>query len=76
VADADAEDAGLPDEARVEVEVARLPPLQREALLLRYRDELSYAEIALVVGVPVGTVKTRVHHAKRTLQQRFQRGDS
>ena len=71
-----ADDAELPDDAVVEAELARLPPLQREALLLRYRNGLSYAEIALVVGVPVGTVKTRVFHAKRALQERFQRGHS
>lgn len=48
--------------------LAGLPPPQREVLLLRFQDELSYAEIALVVGCPVGTVKTRIHHAKRKLQ--------
>ena len=70
------DDDALPDDASVEAEIGRLPPLQREALLLRFRDDLSYAEIALVVGAPVGTVKTRVHHAKRALQERFQRGHS
>ena len=70
------DDEPLPDHALVEAEIARLPPLQREALLLRHRDDLSYAEIALVTGVPAGTVKTRVHHAKRALQGRFQRGQS
>ena len=28
---------------------------------------MSYADIAAVLGVPLGTVKTRVHHAKRLL---------
>jgi RNA polymerase sigma-70 factor (ECF subfamily) len=70
--ESEADDTAPPDDAVVEAEIARLPPLQREALLLRYRDDLSYAEIALVAGVPVGTVKTRVHHAKRALQKRFQ----
>lgn len=46
-----------------------LPPAQREVLLLRYRDDLSYAEIATVVGCPIGTVRTRLHHAKRKLYQ-------
>lgn len=66
----------LPDDASVEAEIARLPVLQREALFLRYRDGLSYAEIALVAGVPIGTVKTRIHHALRVLRERFQRGHS
>ena len=76
VADPGQDDDALLEDARVEAEIARLPPLQREALLLRYRDDLSYAEIALVAGVPIGTVKTRVHHAKRALKERLQRGHS
>ena len=48
--------------------VAGLPPPQREALLLRYRDDLSYAQIALVVGCPIGTVRARLHYAKKRLQ--------
>ena len=64
----------LVDDSIVDAEIARLPALQREALLLRYRNELSYTDIALIVGCPLGTVKTRVYHAKRTLQQRLKRG--
>jgi RNA polymerase sigma-70 factor (ECF subfamily) len=60
----DAIDAGELDAA-----LAAMPPPHREVLLLRYRDDLSYHEIALVVGCPVGTVRTRLHHAKRRLQQ-------
>jgi RNA polymerase sigma-70 factor, ECF subfamily len=62
------------DETVWENALARIPPLQRELLLLRYRDELSYAEIALVVGCPIGTVRTRLHHAKRRLQELLKRG--
>jgi RNA polymerase sigma-70 factor (ECF subfamily) len=62
------------DEAHFEVVIAGLPPPQREVLLLRYRDDLSYAEIALVVGCPIGTVRTRLHHAKRRLQEQLERG--
>jgi len=51
-----------------------MPPPQREVMLLRYRDEMSYSEIALVVGCPIGTVKTRLHHAKRRLQELLRRG--
>jgi RNA polymerase sigma-70 factor (ECF subfamily) len=48
--------------------IAGLPPPQREALLLRYRDDLSYAQIAVVVGCPIGTVRARLHYAKKRLQ--------
>ena len=53
-----------------------IPPPQREVVLLRYRDDMSYTEIALVVGCPVGTVRTRLHHAKRRLQELLTRGES
>jgi RNA polymerase sigma-70 factor (ECF subfamily) len=47
----------------------RLPPLQREAIALRYQDGLSYAEIALVTGAAIGTVRSRLHAAKQHLEQ-------
>jgi RNA polymerase sigma-70 factor (ECF subfamily) len=50
-------------------EVARLPLPQREAITLRYSQELTYEEIASAVRCPVGTVKTRVHHALKRLKQ-------
>ena len=53
--------------------MARLPTLQREVLLLRYREDLSYEEIALVVGCAVGTVRSRLHHARRRLQESMAR---
>lgn len=55
--------------------LAGLPPPQREVLLLRFQDDLSHAEIAVIVGCPVGTVKTRIHHAKRKLQESLARSE-
>ena len=43
----------------------RLPAIQREVLLLAYRDDLSQSQIAEVLGVPLGTVKSRTFHALR-----------
>lgn len=51
--------------------IAELPEAMREALELRLREELSYEEIADVLQVPVGTVRSRLHHAVRQLQQRL-----
>ncbi|HET7612448.1 MAG TPA: sigma-70 family RNA polymerase sigma factor [Gemmatimonadaceae bacterium] len=51
-----------------------LPALQREALLLRYKSDLSYEEIAAVTGTPIGTVRTRLHHGKRKLHDMLGRG--
>lgn len=52
--------------------MSELSPAHREVVLLRYRDDLSYADIAMVVGCPIGTVRTRLHHAKRKLYQLLQ----
>jgi RNA polymerase sigma-70 factor (ECF subfamily) len=62
------------DATALESVLMAIPPPQREVLMLRYRDDLSYAEIAIVVGCPIGTVRTRLHHAKRR-QDLLTRGD-
>lgn len=46
----------------------RLDLRQREVLVLHFLEDLPLAEIASVVGCPEGTVKSRIHHAKRALQ--------
>ncbi len=45
----------------------KLPPTHREVLHLAFYEDFSYEEIANILGVPLGTVKTRVFHAKRKL---------
>jgi RNA polymerase sigma-70 factor (ECF subfamily) len=52
-------------------ELRRLPVLEREALTLFYLDELSLAEIAAVLAVPVGTVKSRLFRARRALREQM-----
>jgi RNA polymerase sigma-70 factor (ECF subfamily) len=51
--------------------IAGLSPLQREILDLRFSQDLSYAEIAQVLGIPVGTVRSRIHHAVAEVRQRL-----
>ncbi|NUQ48120.1 MAG: sigma-70 family RNA polymerase sigma factor, partial [Phycisphaerae bacterium] len=58
---------------RMRLAIARLPDAQRESLELRLRDELSYEEIAEVTGAPVGTVRSRLHHAVRGLREMLER---
>ncbi|HEU0310024.1 MAG TPA: RNA polymerase sigma factor [Sphingomicrobium sp.] len=48
--------------------IAALPPDQRGAIALFYLEELSVAEVAVALHVPVGTVKTRLMHARRKLR--------
>jgi RNA polymerase sigma-70 factor (ECF subfamily) len=53
-----------------------LPPLYREALLLRFQEELSLAEIAQVVGAPVTTVTSRIYRGLAALRSAFEESDS
>jgi len=48
--------------------VACLPPRYREAVVLRHVQELSYAEVADVLGQPIGTVKANVHRGLKLLR--------
>ncbi|TXT39498.1 MAG: RNA polymerase sigma-70 factor ECF subfamily [Comamonadaceae bacterium] len=47
----------------------RLPPEQREVLLLVSMQDLSYAEVAKITGVPVGTVMSRLSRARLRLHE-------
>ena len=54
--------------------LAGLPRGQREAVVLRHVEGLPYAEVAEVLGRPVGTVKTHVHRGVRQLRERLEAG--
>ena len=49
--------------------IAALPEKLRETLKLKLRDDLSYEEIAAVLGIPVGTVRSRLHNAVQQLRE-------
>jgi len=53
--------------AALEQALARLRPEYRAVIVLRYHEGLAYDEIAEVLDVPVGTVKTHVHRARREM---------
>lgn len=53
----------------IEQVVTSLPEGQREVLLLRFVNDLSLREIASVLDIPVGTVKSRLHQAISTLRE-------
>ena len=55
--------------------LAELSEEQREALVLARYHGLPYAEIAEVLGISVGAVKTRIFRAVETLKARFAQGD-
>lgn len=53
--------------AAVRAAIDRLPSEQKEAVLLRYMDDLPYDEIARITGAPPGTVASRVFRALERL---------
>jgi RNA polymerase sigma-70 factor (ECF subfamily) len=60
-------------ERRAEIEqvVHGLPTAYRELVLLRHSHDLSYDEIALVTGLPLGTVKNRLFRAREVMRHQF-----
>jgi DNA-directed RNA polymerase specialized sigma24 family protein len=49
--------------------VAALPEEYRSVSALYFTEEVSYREIAEIVGCPVGTVRSRLHRARPMLQR-------
>jgi RNA polymerase sigma-70 factor (ECF subfamily) len=56
------------DRDSLERAFGRLTPEHRAVFVLHHHAGLPLAEIAEIVGVPVGTVKSRLHHATRSLR--------
>jgi RNA polymerase sigma-70 factor (ECF subfamily) len=56
---------------RLEKRLEELPALYREALSLRFEEEMTFEEIAEVLAAPVSTVKSRVQRALAALRKRM-----
>ena len=70
------DDRGLRDDlAALDHHLAALPPIEREALSLFYLDALSIAQLAEVLAIPPGTVKSRLFRARQMLRHHFEQGD-
>ena len=54
---------------RVRASVDQLPDFMRQVVILAYYQGLKYREIAEILGIPVGTVKSRLHAALVKLQE-------
>ncbi len=69
----DPADAAERDERRSHVQeaLASLDEKYRMPLVLRFYGELDYQEVADALGIPEGTVKTRIHRGKQALQDRL-----
>lgn len=55
--------------------IATLPDLHREILDLRFTHDLAYVEIAEALSIPIGTVRSRLHHAIRIVRDRLAEDD-
>ncbi len=55
--------------------LAKLSPEHREVVILHEMEGLSYDECGNLIGVPSGTVKSRLHHAFRQLRSHLQTGE-
>lgn len=60
---------GASDEINVDAALARLSPKLREVIVLNIYQELRYQEIADVLGIPLGTVKSRINLALGALRE-------
>jgi RNA polymerase sigma-70 factor (ECF subfamily) len=63
------DDFSAEDAERVHAGLGHLAPGHREVLLLRFVEGMAYEDIARVTGCPVGTVRSRIHYAKRALRR-------
>jgi RNA polymerase sigma-70 factor (ECF subfamily) len=56
------------DAHRIAAALATLAPIYREALVLRFQEDLTLPEIAAVTGAPVTTISSRIHRGLATLR--------
>jgi RNA polymerase sigma-70 factor (ECF subfamily) len=53
----------------VRAAVARLTPVHRQAITLREFEDCAYDEIAEAAACPIGTVMSRLHHARQRIAE-------
>lgn len=57
---------------RVETAIQRLPVAQRLVIVLYYINECSLQEVAEILEIPAGTVKSRLHYARQSLKEQME----
>ena len=48
-----------------------LDPMHKEVIILRFTEEKEYEEIAIILNIPAGTVKSRVNRGRERLNKKF-----
>jgi RNA polymerase sigma-70 factor (ECF subfamily) len=74
-----AADIALPEEEleslelqqSVQAEILKLPEKYRAVILLKYIEELSLKEISEILGLPISTIKTRIHRGREALRRQL-----
>jgi RNA polymerase sigma-70 factor (ECF subfamily) len=67
------DDIRLEDAEYIHAALDELASEHREVLVLRFLEGMTYESIASVTGCPVGTVRSRIHYAKRALRCALER---
>ena len=67
--ESDASDSGL--KTLLEDAIAKLPTKYRSSLVMRDVNQLAYEEMAQILKVPLGTIKSRVNRARNILRKRL-----
>lgn len=73
--DPEASAVNASESRKLEAAISALPEEFRETLVLREMEELSYREIADAVGVPIGTVMSRLARARAMLREKWRDAD-
>ena len=55
-------------------QVQKLPDKMRVVILMHFMEEMSVEEVARVLEIPAGTVKSRIHKAKAVLREKLTKG--
>jgi RNA polymerase sigma-70 factor (ECF subfamily) len=59
--------------AQMKAALDALPQDQREVLVLRFIEGMSYEQIAAIIDCPLGTVRSRIHYAKSAIREKLKR---
>lgn len=60
------------DKMLIQQAIAQLPEKQRAVILLAYYEDLPQQDIAQILNIPVGTVKSRLHQAMKALKNQLE----
>ena len=69
--DDDSESLPFDDINRLHRVLTTLSPEQKEAVVLRFFEEMSYRQISEIAGCSIGTVRSRIHYAKQELRKKM-----